>query len=119
MKRFAKSLGYALRGLKYVIRNERNFQIELVVAIFVFLLMYLVNVQYQEKVFLVLMVVWVLALELTNTAIERIMDLLKPKVHPYVRVVKDTMAAAVLVSSVGAVAVGTIIFSHYVLAMLG
>jgi diacylglycerol kinase len=113
MRRLAKSVSHALGGLRYVFANERNFRIEAAAAIFVFALMYLVNVEYQEKIFLVLTVAWVLVLELVNTAVERIMDLLKPRVHPYVRVVKDVMAAAVLVSSLGAVAIGLIIFFPY------
>jgi undecaprenol kinase len=110
MRRLSKSVSHALRGLKYVFGNERNFRIEIIAAIFVFVLMYLVNVQPQEKLFIVLVVLWVLVFELVNTAVERIMDLLKPRVHPYVRVVKDIMAAAVLVSSLGAVIIGGMIF---------
>lgn len=114
MRRWMRSAYHAVRGLRYAFLAERNFQLELIAAIFVFVLMYLVKVEYIEKLFLVMMVMWVLVLELLNTAVERIMDLLKPRVHPYVRVVKDTMAAAVLVSAVGAATIGMIIFLNHI-----
>ncbi|MBP7061150.1 MAG: diacylglycerol kinase [Candidatus Moranbacteria bacterium] len=55
----------------------------------------------------------VLILELVNTALERVMDILKPRVHPYARVVKDVMAGAVFIASCGAFIVGVIIFTPY------
>jgi diacylglycerol kinase len=62
---------------------------------------------------LALTIVLVLSLELANTAAERIMDILKPRVHPYARVVKDAMAGAVLIASVGAVFIGICILLPY------
>jgi len=47
----------------------------------------------------------VLAAELANTALERLADRLHPEKHPEIKVAKDCMAAAVLVASLGALAV--------------
>jgi len=47
----------------------------------------------------------VLAAEMFNTAIERLADHLHPERHPQIRIVKDCAAAAVLISSAGAVGV--------------
>lgn len=66
-----------------------------------------------EIMILVLAIVLVLVLELINTAVERVMDILKPRVHPYARVVKDVTAGAVFVASFGAVILGVMIFSPY------
>lgn len=93
-----------------MLRGERNFQIELFVAVFVFLGMYIFDISASERIMLVFCVVWVLTLELVNTAIERIIDVLKPRIHPYARVIKDVMAAAVFVSSGGAFLIGLIVF---------
>lgn len=117
MRRLLRSVTHAVRGLRYTFRHEENFQIELVAAIFVFALMYIVGVTSEEKSFLIFAIMLVLVLELVNTSVERIVDLLKPRVHPYVRVVKDTMAAAVLVAAVSSVMVGAIIFVPYFLRM--
>lgn len=41
------------------------------------------------------------------------MDILEPRVHPYAKTVKDMMAAAVLIASIGAAFVGVVIFWSY------
>ncbi|MFH1430007.1 MAG: diacylglycerol kinase, partial [Candidatus Uhrbacteria bacterium] len=57
----------------------------------------------------------VLVLECCNSAMERLIDLLKPRLHGYVKEVKDVMAGAVLIASLVAVAVGVVIFAPYIL----
>lgn len=114
MKRFARSVAHALKGLFYTFRNERNFQVELAVAGVVLLLMLWLPLSVTEELVLIVAIVLVLALELVNTAVERIMDILKPRVHPYARVVKDVMAGAVFVVSLGALLLGIVIFVPYI-----
>lgn len=113
IKEFGHSFRHALVGLKYVIRNERNFQIELVIGFFVFTLIFIFKVKNWEAVILILMIMWVLVMEMTNTVVERVVDILKPRIHPYARLIKDVMAAVVLISSIVAAAVGVIIFYPY------
>ena len=108
-----KSFRYATRGLKYVLKNEQNFQIEILGGLFVVILMYLFPTRSLEKIALFIVIFAVLVMELINTIFERMVDMLKPRVHPYAQLVKDVMAAAVLLSSVGAVIVGVIIFWPY------
>ena len=115
MKRFARSVAHALKGLFYTFRNERNFQVELAVTGVVLLLMLWLPLSVTEELILIVAIVLVLALELVNTAVERIMDILKPRVHPYARVVKDVMAGAVFVVSLGALLLGIVIFVPYFL----
>lgn len=110
-----KSFSYAARGLRYALRGEQNFQLEMLAAAVAIFGMYVFDVSSGERVALVLCIAVVLSLELVNTAVERMMDMLKPRVHPYVRVIKDVMAAAVLIASLGALAVGLIIFLPRVL----
>lgn len=118
MRRFAKSVIHAAQGLRYTGETESNFRLELIVAVLVALLTWMLPVTQQEELFIVLTVAGVLTLELINTAIERVVDMLKPRVHPYARIAKDVMAAAVLVSSLGAVMVGCIIFLPYIARLL-
>ena len=56
-----------------------------------------------------------LVMELINTVFERVVDILKPRVHPYARLIKDLMAATVLITSIVAVVVGIIIFYPYII----
>lgn len=113
MKRFAKSITHAGKGILFTLKNERNFQIEAVATGIVIALMVWLPLSVTERIFLILAVTAVLSIELVNTALERVMDILKPRIHPYARVVKDIMAGAVLVVSCGALFTGIFIFSPY------
>lgn len=114
LKKTARSFRFALSGLERVYREEQNFRIQLAVAALVIVAMFALQVSSGEKAALTLAMVLVLVLELTNSIFERVVDLLKPRVHSHVREVKDVMAGAVLVASCGAVLVGLTIFWPYV-----
>jgi undecaprenol kinase/diacylglycerol kinase (ATP) len=63
-----------------------------------------------EWISLVLIVTIVLILELINTAIETVVDMISLKFHPLAKIAKDVTAGAVLVASIGAIVVGVMIF---------
>jgi undecaprenol kinase len=111
---FKKSFSYALRGLVYVIKHENNFQTELVAAAVVVMAMFYYRVTRAEMIVLVLVIAGVLIMELSNTVVERVVDILKPRVHPYARLIKDLMAASVLVTAILALIVGFAIFIPYI-----
>ena len=113
-KVFRESLYNAVRGLNYVIKTERSFQIELVVAIIVILAASVLKIKGWEAIVLAGVIMWVLSAELINTVLEKIVDILKPRIHPYARIIKDIMAAVVLISSVVSIVVGLIIFLPYI-----
>lgn len=113
-QRLLKSFRCAWRGLKYVLKNEQNFQLEVLAAVFVISLMFILDILDWQKVALFLVISTVLVIELINTMLERVVDILKPRVHPYAQFIKDVMAAAVLVASIGAVVIGVIIFYPYI-----
>ncbi len=69
-----------------------------------------------ENSILLIMCAVVLGMELANTALERVIDMLKPRVHPYARVVKDVMAGAVLLVCFIAFLIGVLIFLPHLLA---
>ena len=114
MSRFRKSLKHALDGLFYVVKHERNFQIELAIGAFIGVLILSLKMKGWEAIVLILMIMWVLVTELTNTVFEKVVDILKPRLHPYARLIKDIMAAVVLISCIVAVMVGIIIFLPYI-----
>lgn len=114
IKQFAKSLSCATRGLSHIVKNEKNFQNELVVAILVVFAMFYFDVTKTEMAALVLVIAGVLIMELLNTIVERVVDILKPRIHPYARLIKDLMAATVLISVIFATVIGLIIFLPYI-----
>lgn len=56
--------------------------------------------------------------EFINSAVERITDVLKPRINSYVKEIKDIMAAAVFVSVLVAIVVGSIVFAPYIIDMV-
>lgn len=118
VKTWIKSARHAISGFRYAFRHERNFRIECLFAVAVVVFMLLFPLALWERVILLVMIGWVLAAELVNTIVERIVDMLKPRLHPYARVIKDIMAAAVLISSVIALVVGIIILYPYIKGFL-
>ncbi len=108
-----KSFRYALRGISYAWKTEENFRSEVVISVIVLVMSFAFPLRPIQQVLVGLLVVWVLTLELVNTVLERMMDILNPKIHPFVKVTKDLMAGAVLVSAAGAFVIGLIIFYPY------
>ena len=113
---FRESFTYAWRGLKYVLKYEKNFQTEVGFTILVVLAMIYFRVTRAEMVVLFLIIMVILIMELLNTVMERIVDILKPRVHPYAKLIKDIMAAGVLVSSLFAIVIGLVIFIPYIIS---
>ncbi len=114
LKRMMRSFYYALKGLAMVLKTEQSFRLQLLAAILIILLMFILKIRNWEKVALILVISWVLVLELINSVLERMVDILKPRLHFEVEAVKDIMAATVLLSSLTAVGVGLIIFIPYI-----
>ncbi|KKQ44136.1 MAG: Prokaryotic diacylglycerol kinase [Candidatus Moranbacteria bacterium GW2011_GWC2_37_8] len=112
-RRFRRSLKHAFDGLKWAIVHEKNFRIELVIGFFVVLFILIFDVKNWEAVILLLMIMWVLIFELVNTVLERVVDILKPRIHPYARLIKDLMAGVVLISATVSIIVGLLIFYPY------
>jgi undecaprenol kinase len=107
-----KSIGftYAMNGLKEVFKSERNFRLHLLSTILVFIVGTLYNITIGEWIAVVIVVGLVITAEILNTAIEEIINYIKPEIHPAAKRIKDLAAAGVFVSSLTALVVGLIIF---------
>jgi diacylglycerol kinase len=108
----------AIRGIIFTFQNERNFRIEIYIAACVLAALFVLQASLMQIAIIVTMIFLVLMMELMNTAIERVVDILKPRKHPYAKVIKDVSAAMVLVLSVGASIVGVIIFVPLIMEVL-
>jgi len=54
-----------------------------------------------------------MAIEITNTAIEKLLDITKPENSKAIEYIKDAMAGAVLITAIIALAVTVLIFLPY------
>jgi len=119
ISRLLKSYSYAVKGLIKTFREEQNLKIQTFASLAVLILGIYFRLSRIEWAILTLVVCSVLTAEITNSAIERITDVLKPRINTYVKEIKDIMAAAVLLSSIAAIIVGVIIFFPYVSKIFG
>lgn len=104
------SFQYAVRGLRFVYKNERNFRIESFFLLVVLASFSFFPLSRIEIVALILVSGAVLILEIVNTVVEHFLDLIKPRLSYQVQVVKDILAGMVLVSVLIAVIIGSIIY---------
>jgi diacylglycerol kinase (ATP) len=113
-----RSFGYALRGLKYMLLSQPNAGIHLVAAIGVIALGSVTGLSKSEwcSTLLAITAVWVA--EAMNTAVETLTDLVSPEFHPLAGKAKDLAAGAVLVTVIGAMAVGCFVFLPVLIDML-
>lgn len=103
------SMTHAVRGILTVAATERNFRVHLVAMVAVIAAGVWLQVSALEWVALILAMALVLVLEIVNTVTERVIDLVKPRMHPVVHDIKDMMAGSVLVSALAAATIGAII----------
>lgn len=105
-----RSLGTALGGAVYVLRTERNAQIEAAIALLVLGMGVWLRINRLEWTIIFGLIGLVLGLEMVNTAIEAAVDLAQPTYHPLAKKAKDSAAGAVVVAAIASVAVGIVIF---------
>ncbi|MBX2861596.1 MAG: diacylglycerol kinase family protein [Vampirovibrio sp.] len=119
-KSFWHSLGFALEGWWYLLKAQRNFLIDLVVAAVVLGMSAFFSISTLEWVVVILLIGGVLATEAMNTALESLVDLYtEGAYHPKAKIIKDVSAGACLILAVTSVTVGGVIFVPRILAALG
>ena len=103
------SFKYAFSGLRYVVISQRNAWIHAAITLLVVILAAILNLTLQDWGLLLLAIGLVWTAEIFNTALEALVDLISPQPHPLAKIVKDTSAAAVLVSAIISVTIGLLI----------
>jgi len=105
----AVSLGHAFRGWHYVLRTQANAWIHSTIATVVFVMGLWLHLTACDWAILILTTAVVFVAEFLNTAIEAVVDLASPEIHPLAKIGKDVGAAAVLVAALAAVLIGLLI----------
>lgn len=110
IQKLGMSFVYAVRGIAYCIRHERNIRIHITAFLYVLYFSTFYAFSKAEYAVLILTCVIVMALELINTAIEVVIDKMSPKFNVFAMMGKDIAAGGVLIGAIGAVIVGVILF---------
>ena len=112
------SFQHAYNGWWYVLRTQRNAWIHAVISTAVILLALWLRLPlfHWAMLFLTIALVWIS--EFINTALEAVVDLASPELHPLAKVGKDVGAAAVLLAAITSVLVGLLILGPPLLEKL-
>ena len=116
--RTLRSFGFAGAGLSYLVRTQPNFRVHLAAAVSVVGTALGVGATAVELAVLVLAIGLVMVGEAFNTALEAVVDLASPTIHPLARIAKDVAAAGVLIAAAMAAVAGLVILGPRLLALL-
>ncbi len=113
-----RSFRYAFSGWWFVIRTQKNAWIHAVISVIVIVLALWLQVSLQDMAVLVLTIAVVWTAEFLNTAVEAVVDLASPQIHPLAKIGKDVGAAAVLIAALASIIIGLLIMGPALLVRL-
>ncbi len=113
MDKFLKSFRFAFNGFVVAWKEEFNFRIEIFVTVFVIFSIFYFDFGILESALLVFAIMFVLVSEIFNTVIEDLCNKIEPNIDPKIAKIKDLSSAAVLISSVGAMVIGVLVFLNH------
>ncbi len=110
---FIKSVKNAIWGILWILKNERNFQIEIFALLINLVLISILKVEPKDTVLILIVCIMVLSAEIFNTCIEKICDYLKFDYDERIKIIKDLSAGGVFISAFSAVIVGLVVYPKY------
>ena len=110
-----QSFKYAFSGIAEMLKTQHNAWIHLVATVCVFACGTYFGFSKSEWCWIVLAVMAVWTAEALNTAFECLADVASPEFHPLVKKSKDVAAGAVLISAIGSIVIGLLIFVPYLI----
>ncbi len=105
-----ESFRYAFQGLVYALATQRNLRLHFFTAAAVMVLGWILNLPKREFIVVLAAIMVVMVAEMMNTAVEAVVDLASPEIHPLAQTAKDVAAGAVLLAASGAALLGLWVF---------
>jgi diacylglycerol kinase len=113
-----KSFVNAASGIRHFFLHERNGKIQATVAVLTLIASFVLKTTNTECVMILFCIALVIGLEMINSALEKLCDMVQKEYHPTIKIVKDVAAGAVLFASVLSVITGCIIFLPKIFVLL-
>ena len=110
---FYKSLLYSIKGIFWMLKSERNFQLEVFALIINLFLIVYFKLNSTDVALILLVCFLVLIAETINTAIEKICDFVEPNFNKKIGLIKDIAAGAVILATFLSIIVGVLVYSKY------
>lgn len=108
------SFKFAFEGIHAAFKTESNFKFHLLIALLVIAAGFYFKISTNDWTKITVLIGLVITLELTNTAIEAIVNSFTTKTHPGAKLAKDIAAGAVLVAAITAAVTGVLVFLPYI-----
>lgn len=118
MPAFIKSVQHATRGLFIFFKTERNGKIQLSISLMAVVLGLYFHITSAEWCWVIISIVAVIGMEMINTALEHLCNLVSPDYHPAIKNIKDISAGAVWLVAIGAFVIGLFVFSKYIILIM-
>ena len=115
--KFFRSFPYAIEGIMYAFRHDQNLRIHFLAAIFVIIASIFFKVSAFEMGILGVMILLVICAEIINSAIEKMVDLITTEHRKEAKIAKDVSAGMVLLTAIGSVIVGVLIFVPHIIKL--
>ncbi len=108
------SFKYAFEGIVSALKEEPKLIFHLLAGLVVIIVSFILNISKMDWMIIIFLIGFVIAVELTNTAIEAVVDHVIQTSHSGAKLAKDISAGAVLVAAITSVIIGIIIFAPYI-----
>lgn len=109
-RRLLDSFGYALNGVMYCLKTQRNMRIHGIAALVVVIISLFSKINRTDVIMLAFAISLVVVCEMINTAIEKSIDLFTDEYHPLAKISKDVAAGAVFIAAINAIVIGYLVF---------
>ncbi len=98
IKKFFTSVSHASRGLRYIFVHEQNFRLQVIATLVLIVVVWFLPLKPSEMIVLLCLALFVLVLEIINSAMEKFIDMLKPRLSYQAGIIKDMLAGMVLIA---------------------
>lgn len=118
-KRLGRSFKAAFAGIASTYKKEQNIKIHTIISFIVILGGFIFKINYIEWLVCLVLIGFVMMAEFFNTAIEYVVDLASPEIHPLAKAAKDTASAGVLMMAIISALIGCVIFIPKIIEFVG
>lgn len=108
-----QSFWNAIKGIIWMLRSERNFQLEVFALLINLFLIAYFKFSSLDAAIILLVCFAVLSLEILNTCVEKICDIIQPDFDQRIKIIKDIAAGSVMLMAAGSVIVALLIYPKY------
>lgn len=110
---FHKSVANSFRGVFWMLKSERNFQLEVFALLLNLFLIVFLKLNTTDAAVILIVCFAVLSTEILNTCVEKICDIIQPDFDPRIKIIKDIAAGAVVLIAIVSVLVGILVYVKY------